>query len=1090
MCSSSRRLAAAATASPAKVPRRRTGLIAVGGITAFVLFAMWQVPQWLDWTRYRTTVEVLATATLGQPVMIGGPISLTLLPQPMLTAAQVNVGGGGPAEPSIHVEALRLRIALWSLIGGHVDARELTLRGPDLHIPWSREPGMQRPHPPAWLAAFAVRIENGRLTVGRLVFTGIDALLTTLDTGAVSASGTAQFSGQGWHFTARLTAAGADGAAGLNLTLDGQGKANGLGASFGGQFAPDGTLAGAFSGRGPNLAVLLPTPPVPFRADGRLTVGSGRVAIDDLALEIGGSPANGAVALRVVPNQRLDIALSASRLDLGAWLPVLLRGGTTIAGIDMPIGINVSAEAAPLGGGTLEHVRAAFDLTSKHLVLRQASALLPGNGMLRLSGRIARDDPAHPRFDGDARLDAPVLRTTLRWLDQAMPGTVPPRLLAGLPDGVAQRAELAAHVVAGGGEVALQRLAGKLDDVPVSGTLGYKRGEPPAFLVDISMDRMVLDPWLPHPLPDLEGLSKPVSGIDAELRLNVRHAMLSGATIEGLAVDAAIEAGSILLRRIEGTVGGARAIASGMLGDGGKLSGGKLSVATKDATPVADLLPPTWRATPAFWHGPATLEVQAAGPRQALVLGVRLELADALIEASPTLDLTSREWSSTLTVRHPGARRLVAALGLSEQPALRSLPSWLGDGSLALVAHLTGGPTHLAAEKFDLTAAAMHASGELALDRRSAAPRLSGSAAVDAVTLALPNGGSDVPLPLGVLHGWQGNLQLGIGALVAGAGPPLRDASFAIALADDLLKVEQFTAKLGSGTVSGSFAFDAAANPPSLSGQISVSDAIITGPLGNTPIDLLSGRADASVQLGANGFSLSAILATLAGRVALTVNDGAVAGFDLFRLKLAVEKPDPKSAEAAAIDALRSGATGFDRMEMNASIAHGDLTLDSGRLAGIAGEAHANGGINLASRTLDVRIALQPALPTPPEVTLHLTGPIDRPNSNAGTGRPGALDGRVGALIGGPCPGWTGDVRARNARRSPHTRDCHAVRIRQDAEREYLQAAGLHGGAAADRLGHYTGHRRHGERRAVLVLQCGVGQSAGPGVRHRRPRPG
>ncbi len=83
--------------------------------------------------------------------------------------------------------------------------------------------------------------------MGRLAFTGIDATLETLETGALSASGTAQFSGQAWHFTARLTAAGADGAAGLNVTLDGQGKANGLGASFTGQLAADGTLAGTIS---------------------------------------------------------------------------------------------------------------------------------------------------------------------------------------------------------------------------------------------------------------------------------------------------------------------------------------------------------------------------------------------------------------------------------------------------------------------------------------------------------------------------------------------------------------------------------------------------------------------------------------------------------------------------------------------------------------------------------------------------------------------------------------------------------------------------------------------------------------------------
>ncbi len=953
-------------------------LVAVAGLAAVLLLGVWQVPQWLDWTRYRGTIEALATATLGQPVTISGPISLTLLPEPELTAARVNVGGGGPADLSIHVEALRLRVALWPLIGGRVDARELVLRGPDLRIPWPQEPGTLRPRPPAWLAAFAARIENGRLTVGRLAFTGVDATLATLDTGALSASGTGQFSGQNWNFTARLTAAGPDGAAGLNVTLDGLGAANGLGASFAGQFAQDGTLSGVIAGRGPNLAVLLPTPAVPFRVDGRLAVGSGVAELAELALEIGGSPARGSAVLRVAPNQRLDIALATSRLDLDAWLPVLLRTGNTIAGVDVPIGIDVSAEAAPLAGGTFEHVRAAFDVIDKDLVVREASALLPGNGTLQLRGRIVRDDPAPPRFDGNARLYAPLLRTTLRWLEGALPGSLPPRLLADLPDSVAQRGELSAHVVVGGGEVALRQIVGMLDDVPVAGNLGFKRGEPPALTADLSLDRLALDQWLPPRMPDLADLSGSVSGLDAELRLTIRQATLAGTTIDGLAIDAAIEAGAVLLRRIEGTARDAHVTVSGMLG-GGRLGGGKLSIETKDATKLAELLPATWWATPALWHGPARLDVQIAGPPEALVVDVGLALADARLEASPILDLRWGEWSMTLTLRHPGARRLIAALGWSEHEGLSALPAWLGDGSLSLVAHLAGAGGRFAAESFDLTAAMLHASGELAFDLESGAPRVSGRVDTDAVTLPLPNGASALPLPLGILHGWRGGVQLGIGQLAMGAGPALRDATVMLSVADDRLRLEDFVAKLGSGTVSGSVTVDAAAKPPALAVEARVGDVAINGPLGNAPIDLLSGRADASMSLAASGYSPSAILATLDGRVTLTVHDGTMSGFDLFRLKQVIEKSDPKSVEATASEALRSGATGFDLLEMGASIAHGDLLLEAGSLNGIAGAAQVSGGVNLAGQTLDVRIALQPALPSPPEVAIHLTGQVDQP---------------------------------------------------------------------------------------------------------------
>jgi hypothetical protein len=118
----------------------------------------------------------------------------------------------------------------------------------------------------------------------------------------------------------------------------------------------------------------------------------------------------------------------------------------------------------------------------------------------------------------------------------------------------------------------------------------------------------------------------------------------------------------------------------------------------------------------------------------------------------------------------------------------------------------------------------------------------------------------------------------------------------------------------------------------------------------------------------------------LDGRVALTVNDGALSGFDLFRAKLAVERPDAKAAEAAANDALVSGATGFDRLDLSARVSHGGLSLDGGLLTGIAGEAHFTGGMGLATQALDVRIALQPRLPNPPEIAIRITGPLDHPS--------------------------------------------------------------------------------------------------------------
>ena len=287
--------------------------------------------------------------------------------------------------------------------------------------------------------------------------------------------------------------------------------------------------------------------------------------------------------------------------------------------------------------------------------------------------------------------------------------------------------------------------------------------------------------------------------------------------------------------------------------------------------------------------------MQAAGPPEALALDARLALADAQLEANPIVDLRSGGWSTTLTLRHPGARRLIATLGLPEQEGLRELPAWLGDGSLSLVAHLAGGPGRLDRRAFDLTAATLHASGELAFDlsgatacvgscrfgcgdaadARTATPRCPCRSAFCMAGRAMCSLVSDQLSPERAL--WCGRI------------------SVTLSVADDRLRLAGFRRELGSGSVSGSFAFDAAAKPPLLAVQARLSDADHHRSAGRcADRSAVGSRRCQRARLRASGYSPAVILATLDGRVTLTVRDGTVSGFDLFRLKQAVEKPDPK----------------------------------------------------------------------------------------------------------------------------------------------------------------------------------------------------
>ncbi len=195
--------------------------------------------------------------------------------------------------------------------------------------------------------------------------------------------------------TGRLGQAGLDGSATVAISLDGKGSAVGTGGTLSGQINADGELAGQISGRGPDLSLLLPAPARPWRADGQVKAGSGLVIAQDLELDIGGAPARGAVAVRLLPQLRLDAALATSQLDLDAWLAPLVREGQP----PLPTGIELSADAAQLAGGTLHHLRTGFEFSQNGLTLREAEAVLPGNATLHLTGRLADG-----RFAGDARL--------------------------------------------------------------------------------------------------------------------------------------------------------------------------------------------------------------------------------------------------------------------------------------------------------------------------------------------------------------------------------------------------------------------------------------------------------------------------------------------------------------------------------------------------------------------------------------------------------------------------------------------------------------------------------------------------------------
>ena len=528
--------------------------------------------------------------------------------------------------------------------------------------------------------------------------------------------------GRRWRVTARLGRAGGDGSAPLEASLDGQDAKQDTGGTFSGQIAADGTLAGRVTGRGKDLSQLIAGPAAPWHATGRFRGADGLALADDLDVEIGGVRARAAVALRLLPEARLDAALATSRLDLAQWLPDLLQSGSTA----IPTSIDLSAEAANLAGGTLRHLRVAFDLARDGVSLREAEAFLPGDAVLTLSGRYAAG-----RFAGTGRVSAPNLRETLGWLQPTAPA-----LAAALPPNVLQTAALGAAVTIAGGKLSLDGLTGTVDGSPTTGSLMLLPGERPAVSGTLAFVGPNLDLWLPKPPADLPALAAGLSGwpgrwggIDVTLAVSAVRPRLYGATLDRLDLDAALQGGTLTVRRAAVTGPDFNLALGGIVAPGGHVADGMLDGHMVHPGVLAPLLPLRWPA--GLLQGPGMVHGTASGDPGALGVAVQGSLADLRLEATGTVNLAGQGWNGTVDLHHPGAPRLLESLGAS------GAAPWLGDGSFSLATSLVADPRHVALNGFNLSAGMLHMTGTLALDR-TGVPALTGQIAAETLPLPLP----------------------------------------------------------------------------------------------------------------------------------------------------------------------------------------------------------------------------------------------------------------------------------------------------------------------------------------------------------------
>ena len=952
----------------------RLGGVTLAALLALAVLAAWLLPRFLDWDEYRQTIAAIVSAGLGRPVRIEGPIRLSLLPQATLRAGDVAIADTGDGASGTAAE-MQLRVELLALLAGQVHPQELVLQGAHMHLPWPLSGRFLREGRP--VAGLHAEIQDSTLDIGGLALSGIGGeLAVDPATGTLSASGFGTVLGRSWRLTGRLGRPGPDGAATIEVSLDGQGALINTGGLLSGLIAVDGGLSGRITGRGPDLSLLLPAPAMPWRAEGRLVAGSGLAVADDLEAEIGGNLARGALALRFLPKLRLDAAMATSRLDLDAWLPHLLHGNPTA----LPTGIDLSAESATIAGGTLRRLRAGFDLAADGAVLRDASALLPGDADLQLAGRLRAG-----RFAGTGQLTAPHLTQTLDWLRPQAPA-----LLAAIPAGVLNSATLSGTVIADSQSVALGNLEGQVDGAPLEGSIALRSGGQAAVAANLKITGPTLDSWLPTPPGELSDPSvaaamrtvaasaAQLGRVQADITLEASRPVWLGSKFDRLTLGLRSGGGAVELRQAVLTAPDVTIGLSGAVGADSVLSDGRLDVRLGHASVLAAHVPPQWRTAEPLLRGPATLQATASGPPTGLQFSTDTTLSGAELRLDGVLDLPGRHWSGGVAFRHPGAPRLLEALGLpGSEP-------WLGDGSLSLQADVTLAADRLQLGNLEIAAGALHTTGDLAVSGvASGQPVLTGQLKADTLPLPLPYARSPEPWLLPAGQAWSGHVALQAGRVLFGLSPGLQNAAAELSLDHGTIELAGLTADLSGGRLTGQLSIDAT-SPPHITATAKVTNVAIAGPLFGTAIDMSAGRLDASVALSASGYSPAGLLATLGFTLQATMQDGILNGLDLATALPAAppadQPPQLASLQTQVAAGLEGGATRFDRASLAATADHGGVTVSQFTLSAPPGQLSGSGTVDLLTSTLLAGLSLQSAAPGAPAIGLRLSGSAAAPH--------------------------------------------------------------------------------------------------------------
>jgi hypothetical protein len=400
-----------------------------------ILFTALIGPHFVDWTSYRQSFEREATAYVGRPVTVAGKASVRLLPTPVLSFTDINVGD--QAAPDLKMERFRAEVELAPLLRGKVRIIQMTMERPIFYFDLAALTSGRGALAGSW------RLDPERISLERLEIAAGSALVTD------------SRNGREWRAENLDAVVEAD-------TLMGPGKVDAHfvlnGEPFNvtvgfGRFGDAGSVTAKASVHSPNYPVAVLTdgqlqlprdaPPsyvgtativgvepgdaatprthwADFRASGGFALQPDSLGVTDMQLSYGATErplilqATGTLDLTDPP--RFDLALTARQIDLdrslggGTEEPVAIESAVAalidkLPGMALPPipgKLHFEAQGAVVGGGVIQAVDADLETGEGGWRVDNFSATLPGETEIALEGMLGMVPDA--TFKGSAQI--------------------------------------------------------------------------------------------------------------------------------------------------------------------------------------------------------------------------------------------------------------------------------------------------------------------------------------------------------------------------------------------------------------------------------------------------------------------------------------------------------------------------------------------------------------------------------------------------------------------------------------------------------------------------------------------------------------